>query len=73
MPGLMPAPMPDALEEREIPCPYCGEDITLLIDASGGDQTYTEDCQVCCRPMVVDIVVGPDGGLESVRARREDD
>lgn len=31
-------------------CPYCGESIELLIDASGGDEEYIEDCEVCCRP-----------------------
>ncbi|WP_425459959.1 CPXCG motif-containing cysteine-rich protein [Hydrocarboniclastica marina] len=36
-------------------CPYCGERLELLIDPSGGSQEYTEDCQVCCQPMVVRV------------------
>jgi len=36
-------------------CPYCGEPVELLIDCSAGPQRYVEDCQVCCRPMVLII------------------
>jgi hypothetical protein len=56
----------------EVACPYCGEWVALAIDASAGDQCYVEDCQVCCRPMRVDVVV--DGmGDGQVRASRDDD
>ena len=46
--------MPE-LTEQSISCPYCGETITILIDTSAGDQSYVEDCQVCCRPMNVEV------------------
>lgn len=42
-------------------CPYCGETIELLVDASAGAQAYIEDCPVCCRPMVVSVAVDDDG------------
>lgn len=45
----------------EVQCPYCGEAIVLLIDDSAGDQRYIEDCQVCCRPIVVDAQLDEDG------------
>jgi len=45
----------------EIQCPYCGEAIELLIDDSAGDQRYIEDCQVCCRPIAVDVRLDEDG------------
>lgn len=48
------------LEEAAIRCPYCGEAITLVVDASAGSQRYLEDCQVCCRPIVVDVTVDDD-------------
>lgn len=35
----------------EISCPYCGETLELSLDASAGEQSYIEDCQVCCRPI----------------------
>ncbi len=39
------------LSEKTIGCPYCGESIKVLIDASELDQQYIEDCQVCCKPI----------------------
>ena len=61
-----------ALEEQEVSCPYCGEPITLLVDSSAGPHDYTEDCQVCCRPIVVSV--DAFGGSELlVAVRREDD
>ncbi|PXF63587.1 CPXCG motif-containing cysteine-rich protein [Kangiella spongicola] len=39
------------LIEKDISCPYCGENITVLIDGSVPHQEYIEDCQVCCRPI----------------------
>jgi len=38
-------------ESEDIECPYCGETIPVLLDLSGGDQGYVEDCSVCCRPI----------------------
>lgn len=32
-------------------CAYCGEENHTFIDISaGGQQSYIEDCQVCCHP-----------------------
>ena len=42
-----------SLIERQISCPFCAESISILLDLSGGDQSYIEDCQVCCRPMQI--------------------
>jgi len=50
--------MPLALIERTVSCPFCGESISVLLDLSAGDQSYIEDCQVCCRPMSISFVVG---------------
>lgn len=38
------------LEEVAVQCPHCGETITLALDLSEGDQSYVEDCSVCCEP-----------------------
>jgi hypothetical protein len=43
------------LDARHIQCPYCGERIEILVDASAGDQRYIEDCQVCCRPISIEV------------------
>jgi hypothetical protein len=45
-------------------CPYCGEPVELLVDLGGGVyQDYVEDCEVCCRPWRVRLILGDDGGL----------
>ena len=50
-----------ALTEKPIGCPYCGETITILVDDSLPDQQYIEDCQVCCRPIVLKVSVDAGG------------
>lgn len=42
-------------------CPYCGEPIELLIDCSVTQQKYIEDCQVCCRPIEIEVFVDSEG------------
>lgn len=51
------------LDSRNIECPYCGETIEVLIDCSVEEQSYIEDCQVCCRPINFDVSIGYDGDL----------
>jgi len=50
----------------EVSCPYCGETITLFLDLSVDEQSYIEDCSVCCQPMAVSYSVA-DGELQSVQ------
>ena len=45
----------NALFEKEISCPYCGEVFSTLIDCSVAEQEYIEDCQVCCRPITFKV------------------
>lgn len=59
-------------EECFLDCPYCGEPISVLVDCSLEQQTYVEDCQVCCQPMVIQVAVDEDGE-PSVYAQREDE
>jgi len=49
------------LIEHDIRCPYCDESITVLIDGSVSEQSYVEDCHVCCRPIAFTASVDPDG------------
>ncbi len=58
--------------EQPVSCPYCGEDITILVDQSLPDQEYVEDCQVCCRPIVLRVSVETDGEV-SVNAKSENE
>jgi hypothetical protein len=36
-------------------CPYCGEPVELLVDATIPHQQYVEDCEICCQPMLVTV------------------
>ncbi|RTZ65058.1 MAG: CPXCG motif-containing cysteine-rich protein [Aquificaceae bacterium] len=58
------------LEEQVISCPYCGESIEILIDLSFGEASYIEDCQVCCRPINIDIAED-EWGKRIIRAYDE--
>ena len=49
------------VDEARVACPYCGETIEVLIDCSVEQQTYIEDCQVCCRPIGFDVSVDSEG------------
>lgn len=60
------------IESVVLHCPYCGESFESGADTSVGDQDYTEDCAVCCRPIVVSLRVDHDDGAR-VATRREQD
>jgi transcription elongation factor Elf1 len=38
-------------------CPYCGEEISMVLDLSVRQQTYVEDCEVCCNPIEISYAV----------------
>ncbi|AFY78994.1 MAG: CPXCG motif-containing cysteine-rich protein [Hydrococcus sp. C42_A2020_068] len=39
-------------------CAFCGESNSTFVDLSAGmQQSYVEDCQVCCRPNVLYVQV----------------
>lgn len=46
-------------EPVEIDCPWCGECVTTFVDMSASSQSYVEDCQVCCRPMLLRVETDP--------------
>jgi hypothetical protein len=60
------------LLEVSVSCPYCGEMLDILVDESDCGNDYIEDCQVCCRPMVIHPSVGPDGATQVV-VKHEDE
>jgi len=39
--------------EHYFQCPFCWEEISMLMDPSVAKQTYVEDCEVCCNPIEV--------------------
>lgn len=60
------------LDECALSCPYCGEEIVVVVDCSVAEQSYTEDCQVCCQPIVMNLIVEHEGGFR-LDVRREDE
>lgn len=61
------------LHEVTVNCPYCGETLDTLVDASGGSQRYIEDCQVCCSPIEFLLEIDAGGELTGLEVRRDDD
>jgi hypothetical protein len=39
--------------EHFFQCPHCWEEISMILDQSVRQQTYIEDCEVCCNPIEV--------------------
>ena len=39
--------------EQFFQCPYCWQGISMLLDLSIDEQTFVEDCEVCCHPIQV--------------------
>jgi len=56
------------VEEYYFACPYCWQQISMLLDCSVGGQTYIEDCEVCCRPIEISYTAS-GGEVESFDAR----
>jgi hypothetical protein len=52
------------LEEHSFTCPYCWQQISMLLDLSAGEQSYVEDCEVCCNPIAISYQA-EDGALIS--------
>jgi predicted DsbA family dithiol-disulfide isomerase len=47
--------------EGSFVCPYCLQVNTILVDLSAGrEQEFIEDCQVCCRPVLLSVVLDPE-------------
>ena len=47
------------MEETFIQCPYCLENISVLLDTGIEDGTanIVDDCEVCCRPIEINYKV----------------
>ena len=39
--------------EHSFTCPYCGEEISMVLDLSVPRHAYIEDCEVCCKPIEI--------------------
>ena len=39
--------------EHFFTCPYCWQTVSMILDLSIDEQTYVEDCEVCCNPIQI--------------------
>ena len=44
-------------DSLSIECPHCGETFSIAFDPSEGSAEFTIDCEVCCRPMTVAMLL----------------
>ena len=58
------------LLDYRIQCPWCWQPLDVLVDDSIGEQSYVEDCQVCCHPICLWVSLDGAGAI-NVQARRE--
>ncbi len=58
------------LDQVQIRCPYCGEQIDIPIDIGSADEDYVQDCSVCCRPILLHVSRDRNG-VPAVSATRE--
>ena len=57
------------LESKNVQCPYCGEFFDVLIDCSSVQQSYIEDCHVCCQAIVFDVSIVSNTEINIVLSR----
>ncbi len=55
-----------------VDCPYCGERYETPVDLTAGSFSAIEDCQICCRPIELDVEVDAAGALTRLLLRRLD-
>jgi len=41
--------------EHFFTCPYCWQNISMLLDSSIEQQNFIEDCEICCNPIELKI------------------
>ncbi len=39
--------------EHFFTCPHCWQTVSMMLDLSVEEQSYVEDCEVCCHPIQI--------------------
>ncbi len=60
------------LQNVFIQCPYCGEQIEVIVDCSDPSTEYIEDCSVCCRPITISVECS-EGEILNIEGHAEDE
>jgi len=55
------------LIESFFQCPYCWQNISMLLEPVEAPQNYIEDCEVCCQPISVSYTYG-EGHINNLNA-----
>lgn len=55
---------------KPVQCPHCGQVFDLMVDTTEGNQEFTTDCEICCRPFDV-VVHSEPGEIVSLEVRPE--
>ncbi|MCG6887203.1 MAG: CPXCG motif-containing cysteine-rich protein [Proteobacteria bacterium] len=61
------------INNQSISCPWCGATFDTVVDCSAGDQIYTEDCHVCCQPIVFSVETDAHHLLIGITVQRENE
>jgi len=40
-------------DEHFFTCPHCWQTVSMVLDLSIAEQSYIEDCEVCCNPIQI--------------------
>jgi transcription elongation factor Elf1 len=57
--------------EEYFACPYCGSENFVSIELGQKRFSSIQDCEICCRPIVVNVVL--QGEYIDVRVERENE
>ena len=52
-------------------CPYCGAANMLIVD-SPASQSFVQDCEVCCKPIIVRVTCR-GGEIVEIRVQQENE
>lgn len=69
-PGAQPHIAPE--EFVAVRCPYCGERLEVRVEITAQEDSYIEDCEVCCRPIEFQVEREDGGALAALGVRRLD-
>jgi len=59
------------LRIENLQCPWCWEFINLPVDTSAGNHQLTEDCPVCCQPILLGVSFDMASGDIQITVDRE--
>ena len=58
-------------EDLDLTCPFCTRPLLLEVDlTAGASQRFTEDCEHCCRPIIISFRVD-DGVVSELAVEQE--